>query len=105
MDFLRLGFIKPMQPTTVFQASQVQDAFRFMEKGQHIGKIIVQMPAHAHALPSFSKVKKLVLRPDVYYLLIGGRGGFRKSISSWIVEHGAKHLIFLSRSAGKSMKD
>ena len=105
MDFLRLGFIKPVQPSTLFQASQVQDAFRYLQKGQHIGKIVVKMPEHAHDLSSVSKVQQLVLRSDVSYLLIGGLGGFGKSISSWMVQHGAKHLILLSRSAGKSSED
>ena len=105
MEFFRLGLIKPIQPTTLFEASQIEDAFRYMQKGQHIGKIVVRMPTPAHDLPSTSKIQDLVLRPDVSYLLVGGLGGLGKSVSSWMVEKGAKHLLFLSRSAGESTKD
>ena len=106
MNFFRLGFIKPVQPSTIFGAAQVEDAFRYMQKGQHIGKIVVKMPAHAHDLPStISKEPDVFLRPDVSYLLVGGLGGFGKSISTWLVERGAKYLLYLSRSAGESPKD
>ena len=105
MDFFRRGLIKPIQPSTLFEASQIEDAFRYMQKGQHIGKIVVQMAMHAHELQSTAKIPELVLNPDASYLLIGGLGGLGQSISSWMVEKGAKHLLFLSRSAGKSKKD
>ncbi len=39
------------------------------------------------------------------YLLIGGLGGLGRSISTWMVRHGACHIIFLSRSAGTSRPD
>jgi NAD(P)-dependent dehydrogenase (short-subunit alcohol dehydrogenase family) len=36
--------------------------------------------------------------PNVSYLLVGGLGGLGRSIAQWMVENGAKYLIFLSRS-------
>nr|APX44011.1 polyketide synthase [Pestalotiopsis microspora] len=39
------------------------------------------------------------------YLLIGGLGGLGRSISLWMVELGARHLIYLSRSAGSRPED
>jgi len=35
--------------------------------------------------------------PSGSYLLAGGLGGLGRSISQWLVTHGAKHLIFISR--------
>ncbi|KAI4940246.1 Type I Iterative PKS [Alternaria arbusti] len=35
--------------------------------------------------------------PSASYLLAGGLGGLGRSISQWLVTHGAKHLIFISR--------
>ena len=105
MDIFRRGLIKPIQPSTLFEASQIEEAFRYMQKGQHIGKIVVRMATHAHELQSTAKMRNLVLNPDASYMLIGGLGGLGQSISSWMVEKGAKHLVFLSRSAGVSKKD
>lgn len=41
---------------------------------------------------------KVRLRPDASYLVVGGLGGIGRSIAQWMVDHGAKHLILLSRS-------
>lgn len=38
LDFYDKGYITPL-PMTIFPATQTQDAFRFMEKGQHIGRV------------------------------------------------------------------
>ncbi|KAB8251287.1 KR domain-containing protein [Aspergillus flavus] len=43
--------------------------------------------------------------PDASYLLVGGLGGVGRAISTWMVENGARHLTYLSRSAGTSPAD
>jgi NAD(P)-dependent dehydrogenase (short-subunit alcohol dehydrogenase family)/aryl carrier-like protein len=45
------------------------------------------------------------LSGDASYLLVGGLGGLGRSISIWMVEHGARHLVFMSRSAGRRAED
>lgn len=97
-----MGAIKPIAPLKIFEAAEIQDCFRYMQKGQHIGKIIVKMPENAETLPVTAVSEDLTLRPDVCYLLVGGLGGLGRAISTWLVEKGARNLIFLSRSAGKS---
>lgn len=93
--------IKPIRPIKVFEAADVQEPFRYMQKGQHLGKIIVRLPENPDDLPSETGPTDLCLRSDVSYL-VAGFGGIGRSISSWMVEHGAKHLILLSRSGDKS---
>lgn len=46
--------------------------------------------------------RALEFDPDATYLLTGGLGGLGKSTSTWMIEHGARSLTFLSRSAGVS---
>ncbi|KAI6344808.1 hypothetical protein MCOR23_001362 [Pyricularia oryzae] len=47
----------------------------------------------------------LRLRGDTFYLITGGFGGLRTVIATWMVEHGAKSIVFLSRSAGLKPQD
>lgn len=105
MECYRQGAIKPITPMKIFEATQTLDAFRYMQKGQHIGKIVVTIPEDPSKLDVTSTVQTLALRPDASYLLVGGLGGLGRAISTWMVEHGARSLIFLSRSAGKSPDD
>ena len=78
---------------------------RFMQKGTHIGKIVVNFPSDASQLKASYPRRKLTLRSDAAYLFIGGLGGLGRSVSSWLVENGARHIVFFSRSAGKVGRD
>jgi NAD(P)-dependent dehydrogenase (short-subunit alcohol dehydrogenase family) len=42
----------------------------------------------------------VALDPNAAYIIAGGLGGLGISISTWMAEHGAKHLIFVSRTNG-----
>lgn len=44
------------------------------------------------------------LRPDASYLVVGGFGGIGRSICHWLAEHGARHLVVVSRSASTGGK-
>lgn len=70
-----------------------------------MGKIVVSMPENPTELEAAPNVKQITLRPDVSYLSVGGLGGLGRATASWLVENGAKHLIFLSRSAGEVSND
>ena len=89
----------------VFEATQIVDAFKYMQRGQHIGKIVVTMPKDPRELNITAIKQELRLRSEASYLLLGGLGGLGRAISTWMVERGARNLIFLSRSAGISEED
>lgn len=105
MEYYRQREIEPIKPMKVFDARKIVDAFKYMQKGQHIGKIVVTMPEHPQELGVTAVKHELHLRPEASYLLVGGLGGLGRAISTWMVERGARNLIFLSRSAGKSDGD
>lgn len=60
------------------------------------------MPEDISSITSTTRARVLALDPKASYLLTGGLGGLGKSVASWMVECGARSLIFLSRSAGLS---
>lgn len=72
-----------------------------MQSGRHIGKIIIKMPSDPLLLDITSSAANptLTLREDRTYLLVGGLGGLGRSVATWMVERGARHLMFMSRSA------
>ncbi|RDW76674.1 type I polyketide synthase [Aspergillus mulundensis] len=94
------GIIKPVHPVTVYPMRQVDKAFRLLQTGKHLGKLVLSTAPdeEVKVLPRPATPK---LRPDASYLLVGGVGGLGRSLANWMVEHGAKNLILLSRSAGK----
>ncbi|KAH6869068.1 KR domain-containing protein [Thelonectria olida] len=99
------GHIKPLPVAKLFPADSIEDCFRYMQKGQHIGKIVVTMDLGDKELPVQSPVTKAKFDADASYLLIGGLGGLGRAVSSWMVEHGARSLVYLSRNAGEKVED
>ncbi|KAI0104834.1 KR domain-containing protein [Nemania sp. FL0031] len=106
-EFLTQGRIKPVRPVKAFDAHEIQEAFRYMQKGQHIGRVAVmlrKMPDTSdgigfHVEP---KPRDVSFNGSASYLLVGGLGGLGQSVSRWMIEHGACELIYLSRGAGKA---
>lgn len=98
MDLLRSGAVKPVDPISAMPFGKIEEAFRLMQSGRHIGKIVLtthdddQVPVIPRGL------KPVKFDPNYTYVLSGGLGGLGRSISEWMVDHGARHLVFLSRS-------
>ena len=105
VDLYNRQAITAIRPVHMFDANNVQDAFRYTQRGTHIGKIVVKMPSKNEELVSSPSRPKLNLSGEASYLLTGGLGGVGRSIATWMVENGARHLVFLSRSAGRSAED
>lgn len=80
------GTLKPL-PKTTFAAERVVDAFRFMQQGKHIGKIVL----------NFAASEKAVIRNDGSYLITGGLGGLGLQIAQQLVDAGARQVTLAGR--------
>ncbi|KAH8889179.1 hypothetical protein GQ53DRAFT_870139 [Thozetella sp. PMI_491] len=109
VNLFQQGNIVAINPIKVFDAADNLDAFRYMQQGVHLGKIVVSMrdgSGAVHLNPSVVKRKKPIhFDASASYLLVGGLGGLGRSLSTWMVHHGARHLIYLSRSASINNAD
>ncbi|KAH9827374.1 Polyketide synthase [Teratosphaeria destructans] len=107
LEYYDQGYISPL-PAKMFSAAQTQDAFRYMEKGLHIGRIGLTFRQSDGAAEIFQSVKRP--RPFSFngcasYLMVGGLGGLGRAVSTWMVDHGAREIIYMSRTAGLTNKD
>lgn len=93
----------------VFDAVSPYNAFKYMQPGQHIGRICISIrksPERTNLDATIlDRPITLKLHDLASYLLVGGLGGLGRSISKWMIEHGARHLIYLSRNAGSGPND
>jgi hypothetical protein len=97
---VKRGLVGPISPVTCFDAAEVADAFRHMQTGRHIGKVLVRMPDDTSVLPTRETHGEVKLSSDYAYLLCGGLGGLGRAVSNWMVEKGSRSLVYLSPSAG-----
>jgi NADP-dependent 3-hydroxy acid dehydrogenase YdfG len=107
VQWIREGRIRGPTISSTFAAVQIQDALRTMQTAKHIGKMVITMPCDAQELAeqqskSVTPPSAFQFRSDRTYLLVGGLGGLGRAIANWMVENGARSLMFLSRSARES---
>lgn len=99
VQLLQEGRIQPITPQRYYEAGEVEEAFRYMQKGVHVGKIAVRMPKSWNDINIMGGAKPIDFRRDASYLLVGGLGGLGKAISTWMIERGARSFVYLARSA------
>lgn len=109
VEMIRSGTIQGPVACTSFLAVNIQDAYRYMQAAKHIGKIVIEMPEDPRVLSAPSGEDAVTLqaspnpnpsfRADRSYLLVGGLGGLGRAVATWMVDHGARVLVLLSRSA------
>ncbi|KAL8336217.1 hypothetical protein RB601_000166 [Gaeumannomyces tritici] len=102
LDMFASGKVHAAMPQTTYSFAQIEEAFRLLQQGKHMGKVVLTADA--------ADVVKVVprppvptrLRPDRTYLLPGGLGGLGRAIAKWMAQpqQGAKNILFLSRSGG-----
>ncbi|KAH8736190.1 hypothetical protein BGZ61DRAFT_339395 [Ilyonectria robusta] len=97
MELIRTKAIKPIPRVTAFSFGQFEEAFRFMQQGKHVGKIVM-VPQENDMVPvSSSSTGPFTFSEDASYL-ITGFGGLGRSMARWMAARGAKNLVFASRS-------
>ena len=85
--------------------SESEKALRTLQRGKLIGKAIVKIPLIFPRELHNPSPRKLTFDSGAAYIITGGVGGLGKPIALWMVEHGARFLMFLSRSVGQSDHD
>lgn len=72
-DLMAKGLVKPISPITIFPISKVESAFRTLQSGKIMGKIVVVPHAGDQVRAVPAKTKDL-LRSNATYVIIGGTG-------------------------------
>ncbi|MFD9633388.1 SDR family NAD(P)-dependent oxidoreductase, partial [Streptomyces violascens] len=84
LDLFAQGTLRPL-PIATWDVRRAQEAFRYMSRAQHIGKIVLTLPRPWD--------------PDGTVLITGGTGGLARELARHLVtERGMRHLLLVSRS-------
>jgi malonyl CoA-acyl carrier protein transacylase len=81
------GTLKPLRHQ-VYDLGRVQEAFRLMQQGRHMGKVVIHWPTPA---------SDLICQGDSTYLITGGLGALGLQLGQWLVGKGARHLVLTGR--------
>lgn len=96
-----MGELSPLE-TTIFQASELQEAFKFLSNPTQVSKAVISYEQKDDVVKVQQLQKQATFDPDASYLLVGCLGGLGTSLSYWMMERGAKNFVFLSRSGANN---
>lgn len=102
ISLYRRRSIRPLEPISIKNIAEIDEAVASFSDDFDSGKTIVSYNLSTtplrilHSRPSFK------FRPDATYLLVGCLGGLGRSLTSWMMEKGARRFAFLSRSGADS---
>ncbi|XP_053215026.1 fatty acid synthase-like [Panonychus citri] len=101
---IKSGEVVPL-PTTIFQMNQLEESFRFMATGKHIGKVLIQMRDEnedPNKTKLYCSIGQTFFDLEKSYIITGGLGGLGLEVAYWMVSRGATNLILTSRSGIKT---
>ena len=99
VDLVSHGHIKPLHISAVFPFEETVEAFRYMQRGKHIGKVVISYEkSKTVKLPFRPATPRFQLRVDCSYLIAGGFKGLCGSLAVYIARYGAKNITVISRS-------
>ncbi|XP_050502323.1 fatty acid synthase-like [Diabrotica virgifera virgifera] len=88
-------------PITCFRYDQLEEAFRHMATGKHMGKVMIKIrdvEQPPQPVPEkFIGIPKYFCYPNKTYIIVGGLGGFGLELADWLVLRGAKNIVLVSR--------
>ncbi|KAH7644723.1 fatty acid synthase-like protein 3 [Dermatophagoides farinae] len=103
-DGIKNGVVKPID-RTVFEIDHIEQAFRHMINGKHIGKVLIRIRDEQDDLNKIIKVDALVktwFDTEKVYIIAGGLGGVGLELIYWMILRGARKFMITSRSGIRS---
>lgn len=89
------GTLKPL-PVKTYAAKDTVGAFRFMQQGKHIGKVVIKYDELPLDIRN-GDYESIQFKEDATYWIAGGLGGFGLQIARWMIDKGAKSIVLSSR--------
>lgn len=89
--------MKPLR-SVIFEAHEIESAFRLMAAGKHIGKVLLKIRDNNQKASLPLQVHPRVFcDPEETYIIVGGLGGFGMELADWLVSRGCRKLVLSSR--------
>lgn len=92
------GKINQVRPMTVMNFTQIYEGIDGL-RNERLSKVVFVPDTSDQISVAPEVMSPYQFDSDASYVLAGGLGGLGRSLARWMASRGARHLIFLSRSA------
>lgn len=88
--------------STVFSEQQIEQAFRFIATGKHIGKVLIKIrdeePKKCTRSKTINAIPRTYMNPKKSYVLIDGFESYGLELTNWMIARGANIIILVSHT-------
>ncbi|KAK4450516.1 putative polyketide synthase [Podospora aff. communis PSN243] len=92
------GTMMPLTKASVFPVSELSKALERVREGAV--HPIVLISGTKEQVKATHRTSKSIFRRDGTHVILGGTGGLGRSMAKYMVDHGARNIVLLSRSGG-----
>lgn len=104
-DLINHGILGTFYNITRYSVTETKKALSTLQSvDQHANEVLLDFNANALVPMIPFKPAALELDPTATYLISGGLGGLGRGVVSLMIDHGAKHVVSISRSGAKTEK-
>jgi NAD(P)-dependent dehydrogenase (short-subunit alcohol dehydrogenase family) len=100
IELAYLGIFGAVSPKLSYSIVDLDKALALMRGNLHCGKVLIHCNDQSEVMMVPSKPARLQLSPEGTYVLAGGLGSLGLDIAELLFQHGAGHVVFLSRTGG-----
>ncbi|KAI1329177.1 hypothetical protein F5Y16DRAFT_114131 [Xylariaceae sp. FL0255] len=91
------GRVRPLPPATTYPIGDIEAAFRYMQAGKHIGKIVLEVDQNTSVMSQKRRLPPPRLSSNATYIISGGLGAVGKALCRHLQALGARYIILFSR--------
>ncbi|KAE8132883.1 hypothetical protein BDV38DRAFT_287358 [Aspergillus pseudotamarii] len=95
---LRRGILRGHSSLTSYSISDIAEALEVLTQTDHPDPVVLTAGIGDTVKTIITRQPDMLLRPDISYMLVGGLGGIGRATALWMADHGAKTIVFVSRS-------
>lgn len=96
------GSFKPLGGVVVLPVSDLQKGLQMVQQGCFHPVVVAPRTGEQVKIAHWATGTNL--NPHGTHVIIGGTGGLGRSMAKWMVAHGARHIVLVSRSGGNDKK-
>lgn len=101
VEMYKLGKIKLVHPVNTYSVSNMGEAFKFMQTGTHMGKLVISTGKPNDVVNVIPRAPSVHwgLMDDITHLIVGGLKGVAYALALRMIEEGARNVVAISRNA------
>lgn len=105
MALFEEGHLTHVEPIMTLPIGEIEHAFRLVQGRKHTGKVVLEAGNDTMVKATIAKRQTLKLERRGTYVVAGGLGDLGRHVARFLADHGAGHIVLLSRRKLEGQKE